>query len=154
MAFHLGTTFWEEYSATCTLLITANVCSAQLTSASRGTPSMKLLKWIPGQGREWTKGYLKKDLLQRGYTNPTPKCTLHMWVQMVACKVDGPSLQPSTWHLYTLLMPPNWTWKVACWQGSLPLKLKGQLKRHIPVPVLQEQRLQVPWIPEGADGKW
>ena len=37
---------------------------------------------------------LKKDLLQRGHTNPTPKCTLLMCAQMVAWKVDGPSLQP------------------------------------------------------------
>ena len=27
--------------------------------------------------------------------------------QIVVCEVDGLSLQPSTWHLYTLLMPPN-----------------------------------------------
>ena len=39
---------------------------------------------------------LKKDLLQRGHTNPTPKCTLDMCAHMVAQEVDGPSLQPST----------------------------------------------------------
>ena len=39
-------------------------------------------------------------------------------------------------------------------RGSLPLKLKEQLKRQTPVPALQKQRLQVLWIPEGADGKW
>ena len=49
----------------------------------------------------------KKDLLQRGHTNPTCKCTLHTCVQMVAQEVDGPSLQPSTWHLYILLTPPQ-----------------------------------------------
>ena len=42
---------------------------------------------------------LKKDLLQRGHTNPTPKCTFCTCAQMVAWEVDGPSLQPSTWHL-------------------------------------------------------
>ena len=50
--------FLKEYSVTHTLLITSSVYQAQLTSASRGTPSMKLLRWIPGQGREWTKGPL------------------------------------------------------------------------------------------------
>ena len=47
----------------------------------------------------------------RGTTNPTAKCTMHTCVQIVACEVDGPSLQPSTWHLYTLLMLPNWIWR-------------------------------------------
>ena len=41
---------------------------------------------------------LKKVLLQRGYTNLTPKCTPHTWALIVAHEVDGPSLQPSTWH--------------------------------------------------------
>ena len=53
-----GYHFLEGVHATCTLLITANVCWAQLTSVSRGTPLTKHLRWIPGQGREWTKGYL------------------------------------------------------------------------------------------------
>ena len=60
---------------------------------------------------------LKKDLLQRGHTNPTTKCTFHMWVQMVVQEVDGPSLQPSTWHLYTLLMPLSWMWRGCIWAG-------------------------------------
>ena len=65
---------------------------------------------------------LKKDLLQRGHTNPTPKCTLCTWVQMVAQEVDGPSLQPSTWHLYTLLMPPNWIQRGCMSAGISPSK--------------------------------
>ena len=55
--------------------------------------------------------WLKKDLLQEGHTNPTPKCTLHTFAEMVAHEVDGPSLQPSTWHLYTHLTPPSWMWR-------------------------------------------
>ena len=42
---------------------------------------------------------------------------------------------------------------VACWQGSPPLKLVGQLERQTPLPGLQDQRLQVLWTPEGADGR-
>ena len=47
------------------------------------------------------------DLPQEGHTNTTPKCTLHTCVHIVAHEVDGPSFQPPTKHLYTLLMPPN-----------------------------------------------
>ena len=65
----------------------------------------------------WKVSGLKKDLLQRGHTNPTPKCTFGMWAQMVAWEVDGPSLQPSTWHLYTLLMPPSWMQRGCMWAG-------------------------------------
>ena len=39
-------------------------------------------------------------------------------------------------------------------QVSLPLELKGQLKRLILVSVQQDQELQVPGIPEGAGGRW
>ena len=56
--FSMYHAFWKEYSATCTLLTTSSVCQAWLTSASRGKPLMKLLRWIPGQGREWTEGHL------------------------------------------------------------------------------------------------
>ena len=65
----------------------------------------------------WKVSGLKKDLLKRGHTNPTPKCTFHMWAQIVAWEVDGPSLQPSTWHLYTLLMPPSWMQRGRMWAG-------------------------------------
>ena len=44
----------------------------------------------------------------RGTHQPHLKYTLCTCVQIVACEVDGPSVQPSTWHLYTLLTPPNW----------------------------------------------
>ena len=46
------------YSVEHTLLVTPYICQTQLTSVSRGTLSMQLLRWIPGQGREWTKGHL------------------------------------------------------------------------------------------------
>ena len=71
---------------------------------------------------------LKKDLLQRRHTNHTPKCTLCMWVQMVAQEVDGPSLQPSTWHLYILLMPPNWIWRGCMLAGIAPSKTEGAVE--------------------------
>ena len=50
--------FSGMYSVEHTLLVTPYICKAQLTSVSRGTLSMQLLRWIPGQGREWTKGHL------------------------------------------------------------------------------------------------
>ena len=96
---------------------------------------------------------LKKDLQQRGHTNPTPICTFCMWAQMVAQEVEGPSLQPSTWHLYTLLMPPAECKGVACGQGLPALKLEEQLERQTPVPDPEEQRLQILWSPEGVDGR-
>ena len=71
---------------------------------------------------------LKKDLLQRGHTNPTPKCTLHTWVQMVPHEVDGPSLQPSTWQLYTLLMPSNWIQRGCMSAGISPSKTEGAVE--------------------------
>ena len=71
---------------------------------------------------------LKKDLLQRVHTNPTPKCTLHMWVQMVAQEVDRPSLQPSIWHLCTLLMPPNWILRGCMSAGITPSKTEGAVE--------------------------
>ena len=40
---------------------------------------------------------------------------------------------------------------VACGQGLPPLMLEEQLVRQTPEPDLQEQRLQVLWIPEGTD---
>ena len=53
-----------------------------------------------------------------GHTQtPLPKCTLHMYAQIVAHEVDGPPVQPSTQHLYTLLMPPNWRWRGCMWVG-------------------------------------
>ena len=48
---------------------------------------------------------LKTNWAQEGHTNPNPRCTC---MQIVACEIDGASLQPSTQHLYTLLMPPSW----------------------------------------------
>ena len=40
-----------------------------------------------------------------------------MWAQMVAHEVDGPSLQSSTQHLYTLLVPPTWIQRGCMWAG-------------------------------------
>ena len=60
---------------------------------------------------------LKKVLLQRGHTNLTPKCTFCTWALMVACEVDGPSLQPSTQHWYMCFVPPTWTLRGCMWAG-------------------------------------
>ena len=71
---------------------------------------------------------LKKDLLQRGNTNPTAKCTVCTWAHMVTWEVDGPSLQPSTWHLYTLLMPTIWMQRGYMWAGISSSKTGGTVK--------------------------
>ena len=63
---------------------------------------------------------LKKVLLQSGHTNPTPRCTFLTWVQIAALEVDGPSLQPSTWHWYTHLVPPSWILRGCIWASMLP----------------------------------
>ena len=76
-----------------------------------------------------------------------------MWAQIAAHEVDGPSLQSSTQHLYTLLMPPTWTLRGCMWAMEWPpLELGEQLKRQVQWPDLQVQRLQVLWTPEG--GGW
>ena len=63
---------------------------------------------------------LKKVLLQSGHTNPTPRCTFLTWAQIAACEVDGPSLQPSTWHWYTHLAPPSWILRGCMSAGMSP----------------------------------
>ena len=68
---------------------------------------------------------LKKVLHQREHTNLTPKWTFLIWAQIVAREVDGPSLQPSTWHLYTLLMPPTWIWRGCMWGGMASSRAAG-----------------------------
>ena len=50
---------------------------------------------------------LKKVLPQREHANFIPKWIFLIWPQMVVHEVDGPSLQSSTQHLYTHLMPPT-----------------------------------------------
>ena len=40
------------------------------------------------------------------WDTPTPLSNA-LCMQIVACEVDGPLVQPSTWHLYTLLTPPS-----------------------------------------------
>ena len=40
-----------------------------------------------------------------------------MWAQIAAHEIDGPSLQSSTQHLYTLLTPPTWTLRGCMWDG-------------------------------------
>ena len=76
-----------------------------LTKLPNTTSPIYIFKW-PFLWHLKVSG-MKKDLLQQGHTNPTPKCTLCMYAQMVAQEVDGPSLQPSTWHQYTCLTPPK-----------------------------------------------
>ena len=78
----------------------------------------------------------------RGTHQPHPRFTLHTCTQMVAHEVNGPSLQPSTWHLYTHLTPPIEYEGAACQWGELPLKLV-KLPMHVLSFVLQTQRLQV-----------
>ena len=100
----------------------------------------------------WKVSGLKKDLLQEGHINPTPKCTLHTCVQMVVHEVDGPSLQPSTWHWYThLTIPAEYKGVAYLWRWP-PLKLEGQLERQTSLPGSQDQRHQVLWTPGGMDG--
>ena len=60
---------------------------------------------------------LKKVLPQRENTSLIPKWAFLTWAQIVACEVDGPSLQPSTWHLYTHLMLPIWIQRGCMWAG-------------------------------------
>ena len=83
--------------------------------------------WCDSSCGAWMSG-LKKDLLQREHTNPTPKWTLCMWAQMVALEVDGPSLQPSTWHWYMLLMPPNWMHRGYMLAGISPSNTEGTVE--------------------------
>ena len=45
---------------------------------------------------------VEEGFVARGTCQPQPRYSLHMCAQIVACEVDGPSVQPSTWHLYTL----------------------------------------------------
>ena len=97
---------------------------------------------------------LKKVLLQSGHTNPTPRCTFLTWAWTVACEVDGPSLQPSTWHWYTHLVPPVESWQVACQLVCHPQELEWQLLEQTWWLGLQDLRLQVLWIPEEAVGIW
>ena len=48
---------------------------------------------------------VEESFATRGTHQPHLRCTLHTCAQIVACEVDGPSLQPSTQHQYTLLTP-------------------------------------------------
>ena len=41
---------------------------------------------------------IEEGLATKGAHQPHPRCTFLMWVQTAAREVDGPSLQPSTWH--------------------------------------------------------
>ena len=76
---------------------------------------------------------LKKVLPQREHTNLTPKWTFLTWAQMLAHDVDGPSLQPSTWHLYTHLMPPNWILRGCMWAGMASSTAEGAAGETGPV---------------------
>ena len=53
-----------------------------------------------------------------------------MWAQMVAHEVDGSSLQSSTQHLYTLLIPQPEFGGVAYGLEWPPLELREQLERQ------------------------
>ena len=97
---------------------------------------------------------LKEVLPQGEHTNPTPKWTFLAWAQIVAREVDGPSLQPSTQHLYTHLTPPPEHRGLACGLEWPPPKLREQLERQVLLSDLQDRRLQVQWTPEGVVGRW
>ena len=71
---------------------------------------------------------VEKGTVAKGAHQPHPKCTLHMCVQMVAWEIDGPSLQPAIWHLYTLLMPPNWMQRGCILAGISPSKTEGAVE--------------------------
>ena len=73
--------------------------------------------------------------VQEGHANLTPKWSLCICVQIAACEVDGPSLHPSTWHLYTLLTPPTTGEGVPCGQEWPPPKLVQQLRRRPLMPI-------------------
>ena len=59
--------------------------------------------------------WIKEGFVTRGHANLTPMCSLHMCAQIEACEVDSPSVQPSTWHLYTPLSPPNCRQRGVIW---------------------------------------
>ena len=71
--------FWGMYSVEHTLLVTLYICQAQLTSASRGILSMQILRWIPGQGREWTKGHLAQLQLPYQSTGSPKAIPIGAW---------------------------------------------------------------------------
>ena len=52
---------------------------------------------------------------------------------MVVCEVDGPSLQPSTQHLYTHLMPPTRIQRGCMWVGMASSKADGAAGEAGPV---------------------
>ena len=61
----------------------------------------------------------------RGTCQPHARCSLHTCAQMVACDVDGLSVQPSTWHLYTLLILPNLRQRGIIWVGIVTSRASG-----------------------------
>ena len=73
----------------------------------------------------WGYPNWRRFLSQEGHANLTSKCSLCTCVQIAACKVDGPSVQPSTWHLYTLLMPPNCRQRGVIWVGIATSRAPG-----------------------------
>ena len=84
---------------------------------------------------------------QEGHADLTPKWAWHTCAHIVTWEVDGPLLQPLTWHLYTPLMPPTFRQRSVMWMGMATSKVwetadEGPL---VPVqsPQLQLQRLQV-----------
>ena len=52
---------------------------------------------------------------------------------MVAHEVDGPSLQPSTQHLYTHLMFWTWIWRGCMWAGMASSRAEGAAGEAGPV---------------------
>ena len=93
---------------------------------------------------------LKKDLLQEGHTNPTPKCTLHTCVQMVAHNLMDPPCSAQAGTSILIRCPSAEYIGVAYWNVWPPLKLEEQLERHTSVPGLWDQRYQILWTPRGG----
>ena len=96
----------------------------------------------------------KRICCRRGTPTPLPSapCThAHRWWLV---RLMDPLCIPQLGTYTPTWCPPAECEGVACWQGSPPLKLEGQLERQTPLPGLQDQRLLVLWAPEGVDGRW
>ena len=62
--------------------------------------------------------WVEEGLAARGAHQPHPQVHFaNMCMEIVAWEIDGPSLQPSTQHQYTHLMPPSWMQRGCIWVG-------------------------------------
>ena len=89
-----------------------------------------------------------------GAHQPHPRCTLHTCAQMVAWEVDGPSLQPLTWHWYTHLMPPSWIQRGCILAGMVSSKAGGTAGETAVIAWSVGSGTSGPVDSWGADGRW